>query len=130
VLELEGQIYRSVGPEWSGFYDWLCNSDGQMIAIHYEPSKEVAHYIRSGCELGDYAEPGKYDDWTIYLGERGTIDLKKSEEQDFLYDQVFWAADRSCVIVFANQDFTKYEQTGIGYPNTSWVYPTVKTLGT
>ncbi len=121
AIKLESQTYRAVGPEWSGFYDWLCDADGRLVAIRYEPCGEVAQYIREGCELGDYAEPGKYGDWTIYLGERRALDPAKSEEQDFLYDQVLVAADGSCVIVFANNDFTKYEQAGIGSSNVTWV---------
>src|SRR5205823_5870461 len=89
-IAVNGQTYSPVGPAWSGFYDWLRDSDSRLLGVRYHPSEQTAFVLKQASELA-YAQLGSYGDVCLFFSSQRSFDPKKSADQDFLYDQVFVA---------------------------------------
>jgi hypothetical protein len=125
-LSFDGRRYAPVGPSWSGFYDWLRDPEGLLVAIRYEPCEELSQSVSKVCEGLGYVERGNFGDWIFHLGGHSVIDRSKSEEQDFLYDQVFFSEEGLCAIAFANQYPVQVKANIIGSAGVRWVSPSAK----
>jgi hypothetical protein len=125
IITSVGQTYRPIGPAWSGFYDWLRDSDSKLLGVRYYPCEEAAFVLQRTIEL-NYAESGFHQDVCLFFSERRSLDPKNSVDQDFLYDQVFVADDGSVAISFAGdftQDILNQLKSAIAdWPNVSIKY--------
>lgn len=112
-LTIDGQIYRPVGPEWSGFYDWLRTGEGAVVGVRYHPTEETRFLLEEALAL-DYVAVGRHEDLCIYFGENRTFDPDQSEDQDFAYDQVFVAPSRiGSAICFSTENLTEAQVSGL-----------------
>jgi hypothetical protein len=112
-LTIDGQVYRPVGPEWSGFYDWLRTGDGVVVGVRYHPTEETRFLLEEALAL-DYAAVGRHKDLCIYFGENRTFDPDQSEDQDFAYDQVFVTPSRiGSGICFSTENLTEAQVSGL-----------------
>jgi len=105
-LLIDGHLYRPVGPQWSGFYDWLRDGSGALLGVRYNATDETRFVLDQSRTL-DYTEAGNYDDLAIFFSPKRAFDPAQSADQDFLYDQVFVSdAGRGIVICFATDNLT------------------------
>src|SRR5713101_2789650 len=89
-IALNSQTYNPVGPAWSGFYDWLRDSNGKLLGVRYHPCEQTAFVLEQASEL-NYAQLGSHGDVCLFVSNQRSFDLKKSVDQDVLYDQVLIA---------------------------------------
>jgi hypothetical protein len=123
-IAVNGQTYSPVGPAWSGFYDWLRDSDSRLLGVRYHPSEQTAFVLKQASEL-TYAQLGSYGDVCLFFSSQRSFDPKKSADQDFLYDQVFVANDGSTAISFA-KELTREEVDCLKAASADW--PDVRIL--
>ena len=116
-LSIDDRAYRPVGPEWSGFYDWLRAGSGRIIGVRYHTT-ENGRAILEGAKLLDYAAVGEYGDVSIFFGTDRNFDRAQSEDQDFEYDQVFVGGEGEYAICFSTGNLTE-EQTAELHLNQS-----------
>ena len=103
-LSIDGDLYRPVGPEWSGFYDWLRDGSGALLGVRYNAT-EATRFILDRSKTLDYAEVGSYDDVAIFFTPSRAFDPDQSDDQDLLYDQVFVSdSGRDIAICFATDN--------------------------
>ena len=91
-----GHVYLPVGPEWSGFYDWLRSERGFVLGIRYHPNEDTNFLLKDAAGLS-YATVGPYEDLCIFFGEDRAFDPAQSQDQDFAYDQVYSSAAGSAI---------------------------------
>jgi hypothetical protein len=105
TLAADGISYRPVGPEWSGFYDWLRSEDGDVLGVRYHLTDDTRFLLKEVCAL-DYAVVGQHEDVCIFFGENRAFDPAQSDNQDFSYDQVFVANGEGSAICFSAENLT------------------------
>lgn len=96
----EGRRYQDAGfGEWTEFYDWLRDSDSNVLGVRY--------WLRSDTEfLAAYAKERPYIQidplrhLEIYFSERRGVNQSRSCDQDFLYDGIFRSDDGQYAIGF------------------------------
>lgn len=105
TLTVDGQIYRPVGPEWSGFYDWLRSKDGEVIGVRYHVTEDTRFLLKEASAL-NYAMIGQHEDVCIFFGDNRAFDPARSDDQDIAYDQVFVSNGEGSAICFSAENLT------------------------
>ena len=119
-IVLGNDEYEPVGPEWSGFYDWLRDHNSKLLGIRYHPSDETKFVLERGRELS-YAKVGDYEDLCLFLTGERTFDAVLSEDQDILYDQVFATNDGKLAICLAKNLIEPAELVALKNADATWL---------
>jgi hypothetical protein len=105
TLKADGLSYRAVGPEWSGFYDWLRSKDGTVLGVRYHTTEDTRFLLNEASSLS-YAVVGQHEEVCIFFGENRVFDPAQSDDQDFAYDQVFVSTGEGSAICFSAENLT------------------------
>jgi hypothetical protein len=103
-IAVDGQTYLPVGPEWSGFYDWLRNLEGRILGVRYHAVDETSFVLKAASQL-KYVELER-SSLAIFFTEDHRFDVRESVDQAFIYDQVFMTGDGACCIAFATDNLS------------------------
>jgi len=122
-LSIDNKTFEPVGPHWSGFYDWLRDIRGRVVGVRYHPT-EYTDFLLKFVDRLEYAELGQFSDLSLFFGEARTIDPATSEDQNFIYDQVF-ESQGEYAIAFAKPGFSTEEQAGLSEGGTEWLNPAI-----
>jgi hypothetical protein len=111
--------YRNVGlGEWTGFYDWLRRSNGELVGVRYcpladnDPLFEAVRglpYIRIASRCLE-----------IYFSGVAEVDGAQSCDQEFLYDPVFRSDSGAWAIAFDTTALKDTDLTRLRQPDATW----------
>lgn len=111
--------YHDVGlGEWTGFYDWLRDSDGGLLGVRY--------WLNSGTEfLVSHTQTLPYvsrasNHIEIYFSERRVVDPKLSCDQAFLYDALFRSSHEEYAIAFGTEDLSRVDLEKLEETKAEW----------
>ena len=116
----EGKHYRDAGfGEWTEFYDWLRDSDSNVLGVRFWLSSETEF-------LADYArempyiqiDPSRYLE--IYFSERRGVNQARSCDQDFLYDGIFRSDDGQYAIGFGMGGLNEADVCSLQTAKAKW----------
>ncbi len=99
TIEIDGAIFRDSGAgDWFGFYDWLRTSDDLVIGVRialFESIDQLLRLTASNMEI----DAGRKI-LSIFFSNRRDYDEKKSDDQDFGDNWVFYGDDGSVLLTF------------------------------
>jgi hypothetical protein len=106
--------------EWTGFYDWLRDSNGALLGVRYWLNEGTELLVQHVRVLG-YAsvDPSRFIE--IYFSERREIDDTLSADQEFLYDPVFRSDDGGYALSFAMEGLSEAEVRSIVETQADWM---------
>jgi hypothetical protein len=100
AFRLEGTVYQDVGlGEWTGFYDWMRQSNGDLIGVRYTPLADNRELFESTRSLG-YTKADASKGLAIYFDAMQVVDDQRSCDQEFQYDAVFKSDEYGWAIAF------------------------------
>jgi hypothetical protein len=116
----EGQHYRDAGfGEWTEFYDWLRDSDSNVLGVRYWLSSETEFLAHQARELS-YVHLDALRCIEIYFSERREVDQSLSSDQDFLYDAIFRSDDGQYAIGFGVGELNEAELSSLQSVGAKW----------
>jgi hypothetical protein len=124
-IRQEGQVYEPVGPDWSGFYDWLRGHESVLVGVRYHPCDETKFVLASAAHL-DYARLGEHEDVSFFLTRHRLFDESRSDDQDILYNQVLTSGTGQIAICFAKDRIDPLELAALRSAEASWLHAQVE----
>lgn len=115
-ITVDGETYRDVGSgDWTGYYDWLRNTQGAILGVRYWPSEET-HFLVSTASPLSYSRV--YDNerqpWVeIYFSDDRNVDYERSKDYDFVYSRVLSSDLAEYAICFDTGSLTSDELESI-----------------
>lgn len=106
--------------EWTGFYDWLRNGDGDLLGIRYTPFEQTEFLTRELKDLA-YVEADPPRHIEIYFSERRAIDPNLSCDQALLYDAIFRSDDGEYAIGFGMEELSESNLRSLETMGAEWV---------
>jgi hypothetical protein len=105
--------------EWTGFYDWLRDPEGQLVGIRYCPFEYLESLIEK-VESFSYARsvPGRYLE--IFFSSLRNLDQSRSGDQAFEYDQVFLSERSEYAIAFGMKSLSTSDVERLRQANADW----------
>jgi hypothetical protein len=101
-LEHKEFVRRSPG-DWSGFYDWLRDAEGDLLGVRQWPFDDTAPWrdLLARLPASPYlvAQPD-LSSLTIYFGDDRTVARQWSDDQDFGQNALFASTDGEWAISF------------------------------
>lgn len=99
-LMLDEVTYRDTGyGDWTGFYDWLRDSNDRVLGLRYWPD-DTTFLLDVVRGFPYVVVPQNNFYMEIYFSTNRDVDLEKSGDQDFLYDKVFASDTGEYLICF------------------------------
>ncbi len=105
---------------WTGFYDWLRDSDKNVLGVRYWPFKEC-EYVIERLEKLWYVKPNFPRDLEIYFSDRRSFDPKLSNDQDFVYDAIFRSDNGEIALGFGIESLTEADLMSLQKTQAVWV---------
>jgi len=105
---------------WTGFYDWLRDADGNLLGVRYTPFEDTEFLIEHTSRLA-YAQTDPPRDIEIYFSEKRSFDEKRSCDQEFLYDAVFRSDDGDYAIGFGIEELSETDLYSLEKSEAEWV---------
>jgi hypothetical protein len=105
--------------EWTGFYDWLRDRDGNLLGVRYTPFEETEFLTQEMSVLG-YVKTDPPRHLEIYFSERREFDEKLSCDQEFLYDAIFRSDDGEYAIGFGMEELSESNLRGLERIGAKW----------
>lgn len=117
---LDEKRYVDAGyGEWTGFYDWLRDSEKRLIGVRYWPNEDGNLFLDKIRKLS-YAQEGPVKSIEIYFGNNRNAHEKFSSDQDLVYDAVFLAEDGELAIAFEMGSLAESDQGSLGGAEADW----------
>jgi len=116
----EGKRYRDAGfGEWTEFYDWLRDSDSNVLGVRFWLSSET-EFLSDYAEQPPYVQidPSRYLE--IYFSENREISQQRSSDQDFLYDGIFRSDDGQYAIGFGMGGLSETDIVSLHNAGARW----------
>jgi hypothetical protein len=106
--------------DWTGFYDWLRDSETNLLGVRYWPFKQT-EFLIDHLQGRSYvkADPSRHVE--IYFSEGRGVNAKLSCDQEFLYDAVFRADDGEYAIGFGVEELGRSEMHSLEEAVAQWV---------
>ncbi len=100
-FQMGDRRYRDKGyGDWTGFYDWLKDSDGKILGVRYWPFREIHLPIKKLFQL-PYVVVAKDRSYIeIYFSNDHQVDAQCSDDQDFGANKVFLTDQSELAISF------------------------------
>ena len=99
--------YRNAGfGNWTGFYDWLRDSEGELLGVRYWPEQDTKFFV-DYTKPFDYVEAASSRHIEIYFSERRSFEAKLSCDQEFLYDAIFRSDEGGYAIGFGIEELNE-----------------------
>lgn len=106
--------------DWTGFYDWLRDVNGDLLGVRYTPSDATEFLIEHATKLSYVkADPSRHIE--IYFSENRTTDPKRSCDQEFLYDAVFRSGEDDYAIGFGIEELSEADLHSLENAGAEWV---------
>jgi len=120
-LQVGSELYVPASSDWSGFYDWLRDKNGNLLGMRFSPFPETEFLIQALSGLL-YTHVEGDDTVEIFFAS----DLRKpvperSSDQDFLYDQVFKTASGKHALAVCTDGLTETELRAISGADADWI---------
>jgi hypothetical protein len=116
----EGKQYRDAGfGEWTEFYDWLRDSDSNVLGVRYWLGSETEFLSDYAREL-PYIQIDPSRNLEIYFSERRGVNQARSADQDFLYDAIFRSDDGQYAIGFGIEGLNEADLIGLQNTGARW----------
>lgn len=117
----EGTLYRDAGlGDWTEFYDWLRDSDGNMLGVRYWLRSDT-EFLVEYAKGRDYIQTDPPRQIEIYFSERRGANAKLSCDQDFLYDAVFRSESGDYAIAFGMGGLSESDLDRLESAEATWV---------
>jgi hypothetical protein len=120
-LQVGSELYVPVSPDWSGFYDWLRDNNGNLLGIRFSsfPETEFLIHALSGLPY-TYVEGNDTVEIFLTSGRRRSVP-ERSCDQDFLYDQVFKSASGKHALAVCTDGLMETELRAISGADADWI---------
>jgi hypothetical protein len=92
--------------EWTGFYDWLRDVEGNVLGVRYTPLEQTEFLTQELKGLA-YVKVDPPRHVEIYFSEHRAVDPKLSCDQAFLYDAIFRSDDGEYAIGFGMEELSE-----------------------
>jgi hypothetical protein len=117
----DGKRYSDLGlGDWTEFYDWLRDSDGNVLGVRYWLRVDTEFLINYAKGM-DYVQADSLRHIEIYFSERRRTNPQLSCDQDFLYDAVFCSDDGEYAIAFGTGGMSESDLRSLGNLEAVWV---------
>jgi hypothetical protein len=105
--------------DWTGFYDWLRDVDGNLLGVRYTPFEDTEFLTEHTTKLSYVkVDPSRHIE--IYFSEKRAIDAKRSCDQEFLYDAVFRSDDGDYAIGFGIEELSETDLHSLEKAEAEW----------
>jgi hypothetical protein len=105
--------------DWTGFYDWLRDADGNLLGVRYTPFEDTEFLIEHTEKLSYVkADPSRHIE--IYFSESRAVEAKLSCDQEFLYDAVFRSDDGDYAIGFGTEELSEANLHSLEKTEAEW----------
>ena len=84
--------------EFTGFYDWLRDSEGQLLGVRYWLDGTTDFILEQHRSLPYVRDAGGAIE--VYFGLSRAVDALKSADQEFLFSAVFKSLAGVCALAF------------------------------
>lgn len=120
-FSLGQSIYHDAGfGDWTGFYDWLRDSDGNALGVRYTPFEDTEFLVGEVQQL-DYVKVLPPCHIEIYFSAKREFDPGLSRDQDFEYQAIFHSDDGAYALGFGMGSLTEGNHRSIEKLNVPWV---------
>jgi hypothetical protein len=121
-LVVAGVSYKDAGyGDWSGFYDWLRDSEQRVLGVRYWPD-DTGFLLDTANKFSYVIVPESRFYMEIYFSSNRSVNKQKSKDQDFLYDKIFSSETGEYIIVFDTSLLTNNELTQITHTaEADWI---------
>jgi len=106
--------------EWTGFYDWLRDSNGGLLGVRYWLS-EGTELLEEHARVLTYTKVDPSRHIEVYFSERKDFDANLSADQEFLYDPVFRSDDGSYALGFAMDGLSESDIRNLENAQADWI---------
>ena len=97
----DNTTFRNQGfGDFTGFYDWLRNKDGEVIGVRYLPVDELKFLWHALANLPYVKVNQKIKSIEFYFSNDRTVDESVSDDQDFGSNSVYKSDDGIFAISF------------------------------
>jgi len=101
ALSLGGTAFREVDAlDFTGFYDWLRTSEGEILGVRYSPFEGCADELLETGRRLEYTQVEDQRSLLIFFSERRTVDTQRSVNQDFGGNRVFVSVEHLYALTF------------------------------
>ena len=115
----EKQYHDANFGDWTGFYDWLRDLEGNVLGVRYTPFEETEFLTQEVGALGYVkADPPRHLE--IYFSDRREFDEKLSCDQEFLYDAIFRSDDGEYAIGFGMEELSESNLSSLEKSGAEW----------
>ncbi len=104
---------------WTGFYDWLRDAQGNLLGVRYTPFDETEFLTEQMKGLA-YVKSDPPRHLEIYFSNRREFDATLSCDQEFLYDAVFRSDDGEYAIGFGMEELNESNLRGLETRGAEW----------
>lgn len=105
---------------WTGFYDWLRDAQGNLLGVRYTPSDQT-EFLTEQLKGLAYVKSDPSRHLEIYFSDRREFDDTLSCDQEFLYDAVFRSDDGEYAIGFGMEELNDSNLRGLETIGAEWV---------
>ena len=106
--------------DWTGFYDWLRDSEANLLGVRYSPFKDCEFLIERTAKL-QYVKPDFPRNIEVYFFGRRSVEPKLSCDQDFAYAAIFRSDDGEYAIGFGMENLTESDLRSLEKAGAEWV---------
>jgi hypothetical protein len=118
---LDNERFEDAGfGEWTGFYDWLRNSDRTLLGVRYWVENETGFLVNYTKELPYVAANEQQIE--IYFVSGSTPEPRFSADQEFLYDAVFRSVSGEYAIAFGMEELTEEDLNSLEQADVRWLH--------
>ena len=105
--------------DFTGFYDWLRDADGNLLGVGYTPCEDTKFLVEHTEKLS-YVKADRSPHIEIYFSEKRAIDAKRSCDQEFLYDAVFRSDDSDYALGFGIEELSETDLHRLEKAEAEW----------
>jgi hypothetical protein len=106
--------------DWTGFYDWLRDSESNLLGIRYSPFKDCEFLIEHARELS-YVTPDFPRNMEVYFFKQRSVEPQLSHDQDFAYDAIFRSQDGEYAMAFGIDELSESDLRRLNKAEAEWV---------
>jgi hypothetical protein len=104
---------------WTGFYDWLRDSDANLLGVRYWLREDTEFLV--GLTKGlSYVEAVPSRHIEVYFSDRRGVDQGRSSDQAFLYDAIFRSDDGEYAVGFGMEELSEANLRSLQDTVTQW----------
>ena len=112
-LRLGDRRFRKEISDWIGFYDWLRDSDGILVAVQFWPFEEELSLLTEVGSLGHVTRRGDFG-FKIQFVRRADTDLERSHLQCFLYMSAYRDPEGTIALLLDSSDLRDADLASLG----------------